>query len=58
MPEVVPFVREFLGGSIRAFWAEYPIERQLAAWHAAGLGDVHVRRLSLGGGVVVWGRRS
>ena len=50
-------VGDFLGDSIRAFWAEYPIERQLAAWHAAGLRDVHVRRLSLGGGVVVWGRK-
>jgi demethylmenaquinone methyltransferase/2-methoxy-6-polyprenyl-1,4-benzoquinol methylase len=51
-------VGDFLGDSIRAFWAEYPIERQLAAWHAAGLREVHVRRLSLGGGVVVWGRKA
>jgi demethylmenaquinone methyltransferase/2-methoxy-6-polyprenyl-1,4-benzoquinol methylase len=51
-------VGDFLGESIRAYWAEHPIERQLAAWRAAGLRAVQVRRLSLGGGVVVWGRRS
>ena len=48
----------FLGGSIRSFWARYPLERQLQLWHAAGIRDVEVRRLSLGGGVVVWGRRA
>ena len=47
----------FLGGSIRSFWARYPLERQLELWQAAGIRDVEARRLSLGGGVVVWGRR-
>ncbi|MGH3066351.1 MAG: class I SAM-dependent methyltransferase [Gaiellaceae bacterium] len=51
-------VGDFLGGSIRAFWAEYPIERQLSFWRAAGLHDLRVRRLSLGGGIVVWGRKA
>jgi demethylmenaquinone methyltransferase / 2-methoxy-6-polyprenyl-1,4-benzoquinol methylase len=50
-------VGEFLGGSIRSFWQRYPKERQLELWRAAGVGDVEVRRLSLGGGVVTWGRR-
>lgn len=50
-------VGDFLGGSIRDYWARYPIERQLELWDAAGIGDVEVRRLSLGGGVVMWGRR-
>ena len=49
-------VGDFLGGSIRAYWAEYPLERQLELWSAAGVDDVRVRRLSLGGGVVMWGR--
>src|SRR5207247_843309 len=31
---------------------------QLALWRQAGLDDVRVRRLSLGGGYVVWGRRA
>jgi demethylmenaquinone methyltransferase/2-methoxy-6-polyprenyl-1,4-benzoquinol methylase len=47
----------FLGGSIRAFWRRYPLERQLELWRTAGVRDVHARRLSLGGGVVVWGTR-
>lgn len=47
----------FLGGSIRAFWDESPLERQLGWWRDAGLVDVAVRRLSLGGGVVTWGRK-
>jgi demethylmenaquinone methyltransferase / 2-methoxy-6-polyprenyl-1,4-benzoquinol methylase len=51
-------VGDFLGGSIREFWRRYPLQRQLDWWHAAGLGDVQVRRLSLGGGVVIWARKS
>jgi demethylmenaquinone methyltransferase / 2-methoxy-6-polyprenyl-1,4-benzoquinol methylase len=47
----------FLGGSIREFWRRYPIEAQLELWHAAGVEDVKYRRLSLGGGIVIWGRR-
>jgi demethylmenaquinone methyltransferase/2-methoxy-6-polyprenyl-1,4-benzoquinol methylase len=51
-------VGDFLGASIREFWTRYPLERQLELWSEAGIEDVRVRRLSLGGGVVVWGRRS
>jgi demethylmenaquinone methyltransferase / 2-methoxy-6-polyprenyl-1,4-benzoquinol methylase len=51
-------VGDFLGGSIRDYWAKYPLERQLDLWSAAGIEDVEVRSLSLGGGVVMWGRRS
>jgi demethylmenaquinone methyltransferase/2-methoxy-6-polyprenyl-1,4-benzoquinol methylase len=51
-------VGDFLGSSIRSFWEEYPLEKQLALWSAAGIEDVAVRRLSLGGGVVIWGRRT
>ena len=48
-------VGRFLGPSIRTFWAEHdPVE----LFRAAGLEDVRARRLSLGGGVVVWGRRA
>ncbi len=50
-------VGDFLGGSIRTYWETYPIEHQLDLWNAAGIRDVEVRRLSLGGGVVMWGRR-
>ena len=48
----------FLGGSITRFWREYPLERQLELWRAAGVEDVRHRALSLGGGIVVWGRRA
>jgi len=51
-------VGEFLRGSIRDFYARLPLERQLALWRAAGIADVSVRRLSLGGGIVIWGRRT
>ena len=50
-------VGRFLGPSIRDFEARLPLERQLVLWSEAGIADVRVRRLSLGGGVVVWGRR-
>lgn len=51
-------VGRFLGPSIRDFWSAYPLERQLELWRAAGVPAPQARRLSLGGGVVVWGRRS
>jgi demethylmenaquinone methyltransferase / 2-methoxy-6-polyprenyl-1,4-benzoquinol methylase len=51
-------IGDFLGGSIRGFWERHPLERQLGWWHAAGLHEVQVRRLSLGGGVIIWGRKT
>ena len=51
-------VGDFLGGSIREYWERYPLERQLELWRAAGISDVAVRRMSLGGGVVIWGTRA
>jgi demethylmenaquinone methyltransferase / 2-methoxy-6-polyprenyl-1,4-benzoquinol methylase len=51
-------VGRFLGPSIRRFGAEYPPERLLALWPEAGVEDVRARRMSLGGGLVVWGRRA
>ena len=51
-------VGDFLGGSIREFWERHPLERQLGWWRAAGLHGVEVRRLSLGGAVVMWGRKA
>jgi demethylmenaquinone methyltransferase/2-methoxy-6-polyprenyl-1,4-benzoquinol methylase len=47
----------FLGPSINAFTATWPPERLAAIWEEAGIGSVRLRRLSLGGGVVTWGRR-
>ena len=50
-------VGRFLGPSIRELEARLPLDLQLEVWSDAGLTDVRARRLSLGGGVVVWGRR-
>jgi len=50
-------VGAFLGPSIREFHARLPLAQQLDLWRSAGIEDVHARRLSLGGGYVVWGRR-
>jgi len=47
----------FLGTSIRDFYARYPLPQLLDLWRDAGIEDVRFRRLSLGGGIVVWGRR-
>jgi demethylmenaquinone methyltransferase/2-methoxy-6-polyprenyl-1,4-benzoquinol methylase len=47
-------VGRFLGPSIRAL----PPPEQLAdVWRDSGITDVRFRRLSFGGGVVMWGRR-
>ena len=51
-------VGRFLGPSIRAFYREYSLERLAELWSEAGITDVRWRLLSLGGGVVTWGRRS
>jgi demethylmenaquinone methyltransferase / 2-methoxy-6-polyprenyl-1,4-benzoquinol methylase len=50
-------VGRFLGPSIRDLEARLPLERQLELWSKAGVAEVRARRLSLGGGVVVWGQR-
>ena len=51
-------VGRFLGASIRGFYRAYPLAMQLDWWRAAGVDDVQARRLSLGGGGVIWGHRS
>jgi len=48
-------VGRFLGPSISDLYSRYPLERQIALWEAAGIGDVQAVRLSRGGGVVMWG---
>lgn len=50
-------VGRFLGPSIAGFYAEHPLGAIVEYWHAAGLRDVRVRRMSLGGGVVMSARR-
>jgi demethylmenaquinone methyltransferase/2-methoxy-6-polyprenyl-1,4-benzoquinol methylase len=48
-------VGRFLGPSIREFHGRVSLPD---VWTAAGIRDVHARRLSLGGGLVVWGVRA
>jgi hypothetical protein len=50
-------VGSFLGPSIKRHYAEWPLPRLLDAWRGAGIADVQARRLSLGGGIVTWGRK-
>jgi demethylmenaquinone methyltransferase / 2-methoxy-6-polyprenyl-1,4-benzoquinol methylase len=46
-------VGRFLGPSIAGFYARHPLERIVAYWGEAGLKNVEVRRMSLGGGIVM-----
>ena len=50
-------VGTFLGPSIDRFAAEWPPDRLAEAWRAAGMGEVRVARPSLGGGLLMWGRK-
>jgi demethylmenaquinone methyltransferase/2-methoxy-6-polyprenyl-1,4-benzoquinol methylase len=50
-------VGTFLGPSIRDFHARYPEPGLVGIWREAGIADVRSRRLSLGGGLVLWGLR-
>ncbi len=50
-------VGTFLGPSIRRHYDTWPLPRLLQAWRDAGIDDVQTRRLSLGGGIVTWGRK-
>ena len=50
-------VGRFLGPSIRALYSNGGLERMLDCWLAAGIEELRYQRLSLGGGIVIWGRR-
>jgi demethylmenaquinone methyltransferase/2-methoxy-6-polyprenyl-1,4-benzoquinol methylase len=51
-------VGRFLGPSISAHYRRYSVSRTVEAWREAGLIEVQVRRMSLGGGLVMRGRRA
>ncbi len=51
-------VGRFLGPSIRGFYERHPVEQIVGYWNEAGLEDVQVRRMSLGGGIVMWAHKS
>ena len=50
-------VGTFLGPNIEAHYSRWPLERITEAWRAAGVEEVHVEPMSLGGGVVMWGTK-
>jgi demethylmenaquinone methyltransferase / 2-methoxy-6-polyprenyl-1,4-benzoquinol methylase len=50
-------VGRFLGPSISEHYRRYPVGFHVSAWHAAGLSDVGTGLMSLGGGLVMWGRK-
>ncbi len=50
-------VGRFLGPSISEHYRRYPIDWTVSALEAAGLVEVGWRQMSLGGGIVMWGRR-
>jgi demethylmenaquinone methyltransferase/2-methoxy-6-polyprenyl-1,4-benzoquinol methylase len=50
-------VGSFLGPSIRTYYEAWPLLRQLDTWRSAGIREPSARRLSLGGGIVTWGRK-
>ncbi len=50
-------VGRFLGPSISAHYHRYPVAWLRDAWRAAGIESVETRPMSLGGGLVMWGRK-
>lgn len=50
-------VGRFLGPNIEQHYRRWPLPRIVDAWRAAGMEDVECRVMSLGGGVVMWGRK-
>jgi demethylmenaquinone methyltransferase / 2-methoxy-6-polyprenyl-1,4-benzoquinol methylase len=51
-------VGRFLGPSITGHYRRYPVPWTVEAWQRAGFTEVGTRLMSLGGGLVMWGRRS
>jgi len=50
-------VGRFLGPSISEHYRQHPLAWHVAAWQAAGLTEVGTGLMSLGGGLVMWGRK-
>jgi len=51
-------VGRFLGPSISRHYEAYPVPWTLDAWQRAGVERVGHRRMSLGGGLVIWGTKA
>lgn len=51
-------VGRFLGPSISEHYRRYPLDWHRSAWKASGIEDVQVKLMSLGGGLVMSGRKA
>ena len=51
-------VGRFLGPNISAHYRRYPVAWTVQAWQKAGFTEVGTRIMSLGGGLVMWGKRA
>jgi demethylmenaquinone methyltransferase / 2-methoxy-6-polyprenyl-1,4-benzoquinol methylase len=50
-------VGRFLGPSISRLYRKYPMPSLVTMWELAGVEQVQAKVMSLGGGLVMWGRR-
>ena len=50
-------VGSFLPQSIVEWQAAWPLERQVAMWEAAGIGEIKTRRMTFGTGVLIKGQK-
>jgi demethylmenaquinone methyltransferase/2-methoxy-6-polyprenyl-1,4-benzoquinol methylase len=50
-------VGRFLGPNIEDFYRQWPLYRIFEAWRTAGMVDVEHHVMSMGGGLVMWGRK-
>ncbi|HVC78696.1 MAG TPA: class I SAM-dependent methyltransferase [Candidatus Micrarchaeaceae archaeon] len=50
-------VGRFLGPNISSFYRAWPLARIVGAWEGAGMDSVRSKAMSVGGGVVMWGRK-
>lgn len=50
-------VGRFLGPNIEDFYGRFPLDQLFETWRTAGMVDVEHRVMSLGGGLVMWGRK-
>jgi len=51
-------VGRFLGPNISEHYRRWPVATINRAWSDAGITDIEMRRMSLGGGLIMWGRAS
>ncbi|MHB1486897.1 MAG: class I SAM-dependent methyltransferase [Acidimicrobiales bacterium] len=51
-------VGRFLGPSITEHYRRYPVQETVKVWEGAGISEVGTRSMSLGGGLIMWGRRA